>query len=94
MSGSNQHRVDDLGTPIRDQGGDYEVINVGEDCWIGNGGLVMASVGEKTIVGAGSVVTQDLPPYVIAVGNPARIVRSRLETPDAASPNAPKDDVG
>jgi len=79
MSGKQQHNFTSLETPIRDQGGHFESITVGEDSWIGNGSLIMASVGKKCIVGAGSVVSKDIPDYSIVTGNPARIIKSRLE---------------
>ena len=81
MSGSGQHNFDDLDRPIQQQGGTYTKVEIGEDSWVGNGSLVMANIGKKCIIGAGSVVTKDIPDYSIAVGNPARVVRSRLETP-------------
>lgn len=85
MSGRNQHRFVDLTTPIREQGGTYETICIGEDCWIGNGTLIMAPIGDKSIVGAGSVVTDTLPAYAIAVGNPARVLRSRCDDDEVAT---------
>jgi maltose O-acetyltransferase len=52
-------------------------ITIGSRCWLGGGAIVCpgVSIGEDTIVGAGSVVVRDLPPRVIAAGNPARVVR-------------------
>lgn len=79
MSGTQQHRFDDLNTPIRDQGGNFDKVHIGEDSWIGNSALVMANIGKKCVIGAGSVVTSEIPDYAIAVGNPARVVRSRLD---------------
>jgi len=48
-----------------------------EDVHIGSNSVVVAGVtiGEKTQVGAGSVVTRDIPPFSVAVGNPARVVK-------------------
>jgi len=77
MSGNQQHRFDDIDTPIQQQGGTLEKISIGEDCWVGNGSLIMANIGKKCIIGAGSVVTTNIPDYAIAVGNPARVVRLR-----------------
>lgn len=77
ISGKKQHNFDDLDTPIREQGGHFEKITIGEDTWIGNGALVMGNVGKKCIIAAGSVVTQDIPDYSIVAGNPARIIKSR-----------------
>jgi virginiamycin A acetyltransferase len=78
ISGSNQHSFSDLSTPIQQQGGTYTKVSIGKDCWIGNGALVFANIGDHSIIGAGSVVTKDIPANSIAAGNPARILRSRL----------------
>ncbi|MFI9639459.1 sugar O-acetyltransferase [Micromonospora sp. NPDC051925] len=53
-------------------------ITIGDNVWLGGGVIVLAgvSIGENTVVGAGAVVTRDLPPNVIAVGNPARVIRT------------------
>jgi len=80
MSGSNQHNFDDLDSPIQQQGGSYTKIVIGEDSWIGNGSLVMANIGKKCIIGAGSVVTKDVADYSIMAGNPAKLIRSRIES--------------
>lgn len=77
MSGTRQHVFDELDIPIRDQGGEFHKVHIGEDCWVGNGALVMANLGKHCVIGAGAVVTSDIPDFAIAVGNPARIVRSR-----------------
>ena len=79
MSGKFQHDFSALETPIKDQGGMFHKISIGEDCWIGNGSLIMANIGKKCIIGAGSVVTKDIPDYSVVAGNPANILKSRLE---------------
>ncbi len=79
MSGTGQHNFDDLNVPIQQQGGQYEKIKIGEDSWIGNGSLIMANIGKKCIIGAGSVVTKDIPDYSIAVGNPAKVIKNRKD---------------
>ncbi|WP_199545874.1 sugar O-acetyltransferase [Streptomyces sp. N35] len=55
-----------------------EPITIGDNVWLGGGVIVCpgVTIGENTVVGAGSVVTRDLPPGVLAVGNPARVLRS------------------
>jgi virginiamycin A acetyltransferase len=78
ISGSKQHLFTDLNTPIQQQGGTYIKVSIGKDCWIGNGSLVFANIGDHSVIGAGSVVTKDIPAYSIAVGNPARVIDSRL----------------
>ena len=54
---------------------------IGADVWIGTHAMVLPSVtiGPGAIIGAGAVVAQDVPPYAIAAGNPARVVRSRFD---------------
>ena len=49
-------------------------ISIGDGVWIGAAALILPgiTIGERSIVGAGSVVTRDVPPYTIVAGNPAR----------------------
>ncbi len=77
MSGKGQHNFDDLDKPLREQGGTFSKVIIGEDTWIGNGALIMANVGKKCIVAAGSVVVHDIPDYSIIAGNPAKIIKTR-----------------
>ncbi len=53
-------------------------ITIGDNVWLGGEVIVLpcVSIGQSTVVSAGAVVTKDLPAYVVAVGNPARVVRS------------------
>jgi maltose O-acetyltransferase len=64
--------------PRRDRWESAHPISIGDGAWLGSGVIVCpgVSIGRDTVVGAGSVVTGDLPPRVLAVGNPARVVRS------------------
>jgi phosphonate metabolism protein (transferase hexapeptide repeat family) len=57
-----------------------QVATIGNDTWIGHGAIVMpgVSVGDGAVVGSGSVVTRDVPPFAIAVGSPARVVKRRF----------------
>jgi acetyltransferase-like isoleucine patch superfamily enzyme len=73
------HIFNDLNKSIRLQGTTRASITIGNNCWIGAKVTVVAGVtiGHGTIIGAGSVVTKDIPPYSIAVGNPAKVIRSR-----------------
>ncbi|MGB9374785.1 MAG: sugar O-acetyltransferase [Jiangellales bacterium] len=52
-------------------------ITIGDNVWLGGGVIVVpgVTIGEHTVVGAGAVVTKDLPARVLAVGNPARVIR-------------------
>jgi len=78
MSGKGQHSFDDLELPIKDQGGVFEKITIGENCWFGNGAMIMANIGDGCIVGAGSVVINDMPNHSIIAGNPAKVIKNRL----------------
>lgn len=53
-------------------------VVIGDGVWLGGGSIVCpgVTIGENTVVGAGSVVTRDLPPNVLAVGNPCRVLRA------------------
>jgi virginiamycin A acetyltransferase len=77
-SGGQTHFFDDPDMPIREQGGERQVVRIGAGAWIGSAAIIMADVGRGTIVGAGSVVTKPLPDNVIAAGVPARIIRPRF----------------
>jgi len=79
LSGKAQHALNTLDIPVREQGGKFVKIIVGQDSWIGNSAVVMASVGKHCVVGAGSVVTHPVKDYDIVSGNPAVVVRSRLD---------------
>ncbi len=82
MSGNKQHNFDNLDKPMREQGGTFEKITIGEDTWIGNCSVVMANIGIKCIVGAGSVVTKKVDDYSVVAGNPARLIKKRKQQND------------
>lgn len=54
-------------------------VTIGKDCWIGGGSIILpgVTIGDRSIIGAGSVVTKDIPSDCVAVGNPA-VVKKRL----------------
>jgi maltose O-acetyltransferase len=64
-------------------------IVIGDNVWLGGGVIVLAGVtiGDDTVVGAGAVVTRDLPAKVVAVGNPARVIR-RIDDGEARADEA------
>jgi maltose O-acetyltransferase len=63
--------------PRRDKWEAARPIVIGDNVWLGGGVIVLpgVTIGANTVVGAGAVVVRDLPPDVVAVGNPARIVK-------------------
>ena len=52
-------------------------VYIGKNCWIGAGVIIVPgiTIGDNVVIGAGSVVTKDLPDNVVAVGNPCRVLR-------------------
>lgn len=84
MNGGQQHGIERLDVPIREQPGQWVRVTVGRDTWIGDRAVVLADVGKHCVVGAGSVVTQALPDYAIAVGSPARVLRFREGSPNGS----------
>jgi maltose O-acetyltransferase len=68
---AEQRRNQEFGKPIE----------IGSDVWVGGGAIICPGVkiGSKTVIGAGSVVTRDIPDGVFAAGNPCRVIREILE---------------
>jgi acetyltransferase-like isoleucine patch superfamily enzyme len=77
MNGSEQHGIERLDIPIREQPGRWPHVTIGRDTWIGDRAIVMADVGQHCVIGAGTLVTRPIPDYAVAVGVPARVVRFR-----------------
>jgi acetyltransferase-like isoleucine patch superfamily enzyme len=57
------------------------LTEIGSDVWIGRGAIILSGkrIGNGAVIGAGSVVTKDVPDYAVVAGNPARIIRYRFE---------------
>lgn len=53
-------------------------VTIGDDVWVGGGAIILpgVTIGSRTVIGAGSVVTRDIPDDVVAAGNPCRVLRS------------------
>jgi maltose O-acetyltransferase len=53
-------------------------IHIGEDVWVGGSAVICpgVTIGDRTVIGAGSVVTKNIPPDVFAAGNPCRVIRN------------------
>ena len=64
--------------PRRDKLEAAQPIVIGDNVWLGGGAIVLpgVTIGENSVIGAGAVVTRDIPANVVAVGNPARVIRS------------------
>ena len=63
---------------LREQGYQYNApVRIGKNCWLGAGVIVLpgVTIGDNVVIGAGSVVTKDIPSNVVAVGNPCKVLR-------------------
>ena len=60
---------------------DYRKTSIGNDVWIGDNVLICGgcNIGDGVIIGAGSIVTKDLEPYGVYVGNPAKLIKKRIK---------------
>ena len=79
---TNNHRFDDLDKPMRCQGFQgIKPVCIGDDVWIGGRVTILpgVKVGSHSIIGAGSVVTKDVPEWSIVAGNPAVVKKFRKE---------------
>lgn len=82
INGGQQHGIEHVDVPIREQAGAMRHVTIGAGSWIGERAVVMCNVGRHCVVGAGAVVTHPLPDYAVAVGVPARVVRMRDASQD------------
>ena len=76
------HAHNRINIPMNQQGFEAErVMYIGDDVWIGTNVIILpgVSVGSHCIIGAGAIVTKDVPDYAIVGGNPAKIIRMRNE---------------
>lgn len=75
LSGRRQHPRDGQGKIQGAERGVFQEITIGANCWIGTSAVVMSNVGEGSTIGAGAVVTRDIPAGVVAVGCPAQPIK-------------------
>lgn len=81
--GNVAHRYDRIDIPVGAQGV-YHIENrttIGNDVWFGRQCLILAGkkIGNHVVIGAGAVVSKDVPDYVVAAGNPIRVIRDRRD---------------
>lgn len=71
------HGYEDINVPPSKQKDIIKLITIEDEVWIGANCVVTigVTIGRHSIIGAGSVVTKDIPPYCIAVGNPAKVIK-------------------
>lgn len=73
------HAFESRDRPISQQGYTISPVTIGDGVWVCTGAVITkgVSIGEGAIIGANSVVTRDIPPYTIAGGVPARVIKER-----------------
>ena len=76
LSGKNQHGTASLDVPFQQQTQLFTNVSIGNNTWIGASAVIMADVGGNCVIGAGSIVTKAVPDSSVAVGSPARVIRS------------------
>lgn len=76
---TDMHRHDRIDIPMNKQGTTEADIIIGDDVWIGYGAQIMmgVTIGSHSIIGAGAIVTHDIPDYSVATGIPARVIKDR-----------------
>ncbi|MEL6552371.1 MAG: DapH/DapD/GlmU-related protein [Cyanobacteria bacterium J06621_11] len=80
---AHNYNFEDPTVIIRQQGYTHKGITIGDDCWIGSGVRIVdgVTIGTGSVIGAGAVVTKNIPPNSIAVGAPAKVIKTRSEQP-------------
>jgi acetyltransferase-like isoleucine patch superfamily enzyme len=78
VPGRQQHTRDQYGRLSHSGSKPGEAIKIGADCWIGSSAIIMADVGDQATIGAGSVVVKPIPAGMVAVGAPARPIKSSV----------------
>ena len=83
---AHNYNFDNVDKPIRNQGYSYRGICIGDNCWIGSGVRLLdgVTIGAGSIIGAGAVVTKDVPSNAIAVGTPAKVIKTRVKSQSLA----------
>lgn len=76
---AENHNFDKISQPIRLQGATRKGITIEKNCWIGTKVIILdgVTIGEGSIIAAGAVVNRDIPPYSVAGGIPAKVIKSR-----------------
>ncbi|MGC8875025.1 MAG: acyltransferase [Chloroflexia bacterium] len=85
------HVYDDPGRPFVEQGITAQGIVIEDDVWVGAGAIILdgVRVGRGAVIGAGSIVTEDVPPHTVVAGVPARVVRAIDGIRKAVPPGMP-----
>lgn len=77
LSGGREHGLaEDESETHQDKSQRFQRLSIGEGAWLGTNCVIMADVGAHSVIGAGAVVTKPIPSHSVAVGVPARVVKS------------------
>lgn len=80
---TRNHKFDRTDIPMWKQGfQEIKPVNIGNDVWIGKNVIILpgVNIGNGSIIGAGAIVTKDVPDYAVVGGNPARVLKYRKKT--------------
>lgn len=74
------HIFSDPNKTIKSQGVSCKGIIIEDDVWIGANSVILdgVTIGKGSVIGAGSIVTKNIPPYSVAVGNPCKVIKNRI----------------
>lgn len=74
---TSNHGFTDIAIPIKQQVSEYGAVEIGDDSWIGYNAIILPGVkiGRHVVIGAGSVVTHDMPDYSVCAGSPCKVIR-------------------
>jgi acetyltransferase-like isoleucine patch superfamily enzyme len=91
--GGGDHRSTRVDIPIMDQGQTIKGITIGDHCWLGADVKVIdgVDIGRDAVLGAGAVVTRDVPDYAVAAGVPAEVLRDRRDSAPKTDPHIDRD---
>ena len=78
LSGARSHSFEAVDMSMVQQGGRIKHIQIGDDVWIGANAIITDHVANGSVVGAGSIVNEEVKPYSVVVGNPMKVVKNRL----------------
>lgn len=77
---TSNHRIDSVSVPMNAQGSVIDEVIIGNDVWIGARVIILpgCKIGNGVVIGAGAVVTKDIPDYSVVGGVPAKVIKKRL----------------
>ncbi len=93
---TRNHRFDQPGKLIRQQGFyEWEPVTISDDVWIGQRSIILpgVTIGKGAVIGAGAIVTKNVPEYAIVAGNPAKVIRYRGQEKGVSASHPAREDT-